>query len=208
MGVALVCIALAREVESVSKAPVAPSGADRQADFQRRMDSHVREVNDQLESQRVAKWRLDIERSRARVSDGVAREPDPVALGVPLKTQPYWMSDNELDQMARRHAYTRDRIESEIRGMVKDEREAIAWEARAQRAFVAEFIRNARNAGWEVDVDQDLNVTYRRAPNSETEEDDGESRAPSLERAPQGLAVPLAREFSVPAFAPLCPWLP
>lgn len=200
VGVALVSVALVREATVASKGPERPAAANESllgpVSARRRMDNHILDAAAKIESDRIAA-ELAAEKARVLLSEGVPQPlPDVVTLGVPLKTQAYHLSQADLDRMARRGAEKADRAEARIREGVKEDRDAVEWEASAQRMYVADFIRNARDAGWDVRVDKNLNVVYRRI-----EEDEGGARMP------QSLAGSDSSEVRASLFAPYCPRL-
>lgn len=129
--------------------------------------------------------------------------PDVVTMGLPLATQPYHLSKAELEHLDRKSEWVADRGESTVRGLVKDDRDSQLWEIKARRMYVADFIANARAAGWAVQIDRDLNVIYERLPGFDPE-DEFPSRG--LVRMPQSQAAAKpSRSFSFPLFAPICP---
>lgn len=195
VGVILVCFALVREATVASKAPVARPAAD-SLSLRRRIDNHMLDAAVEVEASRLEAER-NAAAARTPVTEGVApRPPDVVTLGVPLKTQPYHLAQSDLDRIARRKPERAESAEAWIREGVREDRDALEWEERAQRMFLADFIRNARDAGWDVRVDKDLNVVYRRIE----EEEPGA-------RMPQAVRAAALVEVSVPLFAPFCPRL-
>ena len=141
---------------------------------------------------------------RAPVPNGSPEPlPDVVTMGLPLATQPYHLSKAELDRLDRKSDWVVDPGESTVRGLVKDDRDSQLWEIKARRMYVADFIANARAAGWSVQIDRDLNVIYERLPGFDPE-DEFPSRG--LVRMPQSeAATKPSRSFSFPLFAPICP---
>ena len=188
-GVALVCVASLRET---SRAPsdAGPSlGGD---EFRRRMELHLAESRAQSEFRLIAGQSTALEARRAAASAADDALPDrAVAFGAPLETQPYHLSAARLE--GKQTKFIGQGLEERVRAGVKDDREALAWEERARRQFIADFTRNALAAGWQVQVDKDLNVVYQRVSGL----DGADGRRPQSESAP----------VRVPWFASYCPAL-